>query len=503
MHPLLKTDAYKFFHKSMYPKNLSLVYSNETARSANHFPVPIKDVTIVGIRRAVVDLIDDFNTNFFNLPKEETVNDFVFHFEKFTGRKCYFKEAIEHLHDLGKLPIVIKSLSEGTQCPIGIPFLTMYNTDPNHAWLTNYIETRLSAETWGTIVSATLAREFRKIVEKYGKLTDTPEEFWDWVCHDFSMRGMYGVDAAAMSGIGHLVYFKGTDTVPAYYNIFKYYSDTDDFLIGSSVPASEHSVQCSHYDGEHEEAYLDFMLTQYPEGIVSIVCDGFDFWKFMAVTVPKFKDRILARNGRVVFRPDSGNPVDIICGTIMPNDPDYEARKNTVEEKGAIEVLWDIFGGTEVEGTDGKMYKHLNDKVGLIYGDGISLERIQLIYDGLVSKQFSINNLVLGIGSFTYQHVTRDSIGAAVKATYVQSTLNNGKIISKNIFKNPKTKGVTNKKSAKGLLQVLKDKEGNLILNQEVSWEDENEGLLIEVVKDGVLSETPSFNEIRLKAKLS
>jgi nicotinamide phosphoribosyltransferase len=99
------------------------------------------------------------------------------------------------------------------------------------------------------------------------------------------------------------------------------------------------------------------------------------------------------------------------------------------EIKGLIECLWDIFGGTSTD----KGYKLLDDHIGTIYGDAITLKPQRQILQRLMDKGFA-SKVVLGIGSYSYQYVTRDTHGSAVKAT---SIVKNGKRIA--IFNVPKT----------------------------------------------------------------
>ena len=178
-----------------------------------------------------------------------------------------------------------------------------------------------------------------------------------------------------------------------------------------------------------------------------------------------------------MIRPDSGDPVNIICG-----DPN---GKTIFERKGVIELLWDIFGGTITK----KGYKLLDRHIGAIYGDSINLERAQAICERLKQKGFA-SQVVFGIGSFTYQYNTRDTFGLAMKATYVEV---NGE--GREIFKNPVTDDGT-KRSATGLLQVIKENE-RYILRDRVSWNDEAQSELKTVFKDGKLIREFTLKEIR------
>lgn len=399
---------------------------------------------------------------------------------------------IAELHDLGYLPVEIKALPEGTLCPIGVPLLTICNTDPNFFWLTNALETSLSNILWKPMTSATTSYAYRKEFERHSKLTGSPKDFICWQGHDFSYRGMSGLEDACMSGGGHLLSFNGTDTIPAIEWLNQYYPSEQ--LIGGSVPATEHSVMCMGGDGIGELETFKRLITEiYPNGIISIVSDTWDFWKVMTEYLPALKKEILARDGRVVIRPDSGNPVDIICGYDKPK----ELYRNPIdaqhywalahEAKGAYELLWDIFGGTINE----QGYKVLNPKVGLIYGDSITYDRQKEILAKLEAKGFAASNLVLGIGSYSFQYTTRDCLGFAMKATF---GVVNGE--EREIYKDPKTDSGL-KKSLKGLLQIYKDESGKIKVKDQCTWEEESQGLLEPVFKNGKLLKDFSLTEIR------
>ena len=237
-----------------------------------------------------------------------------------------------------------------------------------------------------------------------------------------------------------------------------------------------------------EYATIKRLITQiYPSGVVSIVSDSFDFWAVITQIAPRLKTEILNRVpdslglAKVVFRPDSGDPVLIICG-------DSKAPKDSPEYKGAVECLWDIFGGT----TNDKGFCTLNQRVGLIYGDSITPFRCEEIQKRLMKKGFASDNCVFGIGSYTFQYQTRDTLGFAMKATYVEI---NGECFP--IFKDPVTDSGT-KKSAKGLLCV--NRVGNeFVLAQEVTPEEEAGGELKTVFLNGKITVDDTLEAIRAR----
>lgn len=330
-------------------------------------------------------------------------------------------------------------------CPIGVPLLTITNTRPEFAWLVNYVETLMSCMLWQPITSATIAYEYKKLLNKYALETTGSTEGVQWQGHDFSMRGMSSPESAILSGMGHLTSFTGTDTIPAIYSLEKSYSA--DGLIGASVPATEHSVMCMGTKESEIETFRR-LLNLYPTGILSVVSDTWDLWKVCTEYLPQLKEEILARgnpkytnayidgehedwfaialeennhedivkvedqffqlhkgpdwdaytevipNGKLVIRPDSGDPVDIICGLNTSPKGYTPTGDNESEIKGVIELLWDIFGGT----VNKQGFKVLDPHIGAIYGDSITIQRATEICERLKAKGFASTNIVFGIG---------------------------------------------------------------------------------------------------------
>lgn len=483
----LLCDFYKIAHRPMYPKNTTLVYSTWTPRASR---VPgINGVVVAGNQAFIKEwLMDYFRENFFSRPKADIVAEYARVIKYTLGDPHPDTSHIEELHDLGYLPLLIKALPEGTVVPIRTPVLTIQNTVDKFFWLTNYVESLASCELWPFYTSATTAHEYRKLLDAAAMRTVGNTDFVQFQGHDFSMRGMEGLNAAAKSGMGHLLSFVGTDTIPAILAAEYYYNaNIEKELVGTSIPASEHSIECTYKD---DMEYFTKLITEvHPNGFVSIVSDGYDFWDVIGRVVPALKSKILTRKGgpvgdKVVIRPDSGDPVLIVCG-----DP---KGKTELERKGAVEALWDIFGGTVTE----KGFKLLDSHIGLIYGDAITLGRAAEITKRLEEKGFASINAVFGIGSYTYQYVTRDTFGFALKTT---ASVIDG--TEKQVFKNPKTDDGT-KKSQKGKVFVLSN-EGQITFTDGHSLDDEDvQDLLQPIFKDGVLLKDDSFAEIRKRLRL-
>ena len=492
INPLLMTDGYKTSHRLMYPQGTTLVYSNYTCRSIKYMHESCKDIVVFGTQYVFKYIDDLFQEGFFSRPKNKVCQEAKHYLSSYLGTD-YDVSHFEDLHDLGYLPIEVKSLEEGTVIKQGVPLFTIKNTHPNFYWITNFLETLISTLIWKPVHSASIAYGYKKILNKYAKETGVDPMFVNFQGHDFSFRGMQSPEAAISSGLGFLTSFMGTDTLPTLQAAKYYYGDEN---VGFSVPASEHSVMCSHgKEGEIET--LKYLMNQYPKGILSVVSDTWDLWKLITEYLPQLKEEILARDGKLVIRPDSGDPVDIICGKNSDTKYGYYSSStenltrmgNGISEpewKGVIELLWDIFGGTINE----QGYKVLDPHIGAIYGDSITPERAIQIAERLKAKGFA-NQVVLGIGSYSLGYATRDSQGGAVKSTYVEVNRE-----PRPIFKDPITDNGT-KKSAKGLLKVNE----NLELEDNVSIEEEKQGLLQVIYKDGVFKNQTTLEEIRNRLK--
>lgn len=529
LNPLFAVDGYKFSHGPAYPKGTQHLYDVFTPRTDKYFNSPFfKNLDIrspliwVGMQTFIRHwLVDEFNEHFFKRDKEEAVTEFKEFLDSYFGKDAVSVEMIEKLHDLGYLPLVVKSIPEGCNVQMKVATATFTNTHNEFAWLVGYIETLVSAELWPAATAATIAMNYKAIGTYWAELTCENKDHIPWQFHDFSARGDMGVWASSLVGLGHLASFSGTDSVFALKRAMTHYAvpNAEGYVYGGSVPATEHSVMCMGEKVSELETFSRLIQEVYPTGIVSIVSDTWDYWKVITEFLPTLADTINERDGKVVIRPDSGDPIDIICGrlftdlngcehlghvqTILAQRPgavglykgfyyEFNTDKETlvvVPEHvvaGSIEMMWRTFGGS----INKKGYKVLNPKIGLIYGDSITMERAEEIFARLAAKDFASSNVVLGIGSYTYQYVTRDTFGFAMKAT---SGVVNGE--RREIFKDPATDDGT-KKSAKGLLKHS-FVDGVWTQVDQASARDEADTELLTVFRDGTAYDSVDLSVIR------
>lgn len=465
----------------MYPDGLEHVESNYTNRKSR--VDGINHVVQFGLQAWLKDLTENFE-RFFAADKATVVKEYKDNTATFVS-PGFTLSHIEALHDLGYLPVQFSAVPEGTLVPIGVPSILIKSTHKDFAWIVNYLESDLSAGIWHPSTSATLSWNIRRVFDKAARETGAPAEAVDWQGHDFSYRGQVNREAAMASGAAHLLSFTGSDVVPAVPWV-NYYYPGDNGLIAASVPATEHSVMCAGGKEDEIETFRRLLKT-YPEGILSIVSDTWDFWKVLTEYLPLLKDEIMARDGKLVIRPDSGDPADIICGTNREATPPSKRAIGDPEGSGAIELLWDIFGGTYNESG----YRELDSHIGLIYGDGMYEGRIKDINSRLKSKGFASTVWVAGLGSWFFQMNTRDSFGSAVKATYVEV---DG--VGRDIFKDPATDDGT-KKSAKGRLAVGNKADGTLFRIEGATDEEIKRSVIQPVWENGKFLKEYSFAEVR------
>ena len=500
IRPLTDTDAYKLGHIHMYPGGTEYVLSNFTDRGSR-----VEGVTHTvhfGLQAFLKGWMVEEWKPFFAASEDEVASQYEEFTTSILGPNNIGSDHIRALHRLGYLPLRFRSLPEGALVPLRVPKFTVENTHPEFFWLTNYIETALSSEVWQPATSATLAHRFRQLLDEWALKTTGSTEGVQWQGHDFSFRGMAGVHAAAASGAGHALSFTGSDNLNVVNFVDDYYGPADGLIVGS-VPATEHSVATA-FGPQDERAYFERVLDQNPAGIVSVVSDSYDLWSALTVTIPSLKNKIMTRDGKLVVRPDSGDPVKIVTGTeyddrdfwqgIEEREAGTASDNRTAEQKGVVELLWDEFGGTVNE----QGYKVLDSHVGVIYGDSITYDRALAIFKRLEAKGFASTNVVFGVGSFTYQYQTRDTFMSALKATWVQV---NGEGID--IYKDPITDNGT-KKSARGRIAVATDHGEYFLVDSTSDFpagsvEGTSFDHLRTVWEDGKLLIDESFAEVRAR----
>lgn len=441
--PLLLCDFYKTVHAEQYPKDVTKIVSYFTPRMSR---VLEKELIMFGLQGFIKKyLIDYFEENFFKVPEEDVMKQYKRILDNTLGAGIYGAEKVRKLHQLGYLPIEIRALAEGTKVPIHIPMFEITNTHPDFAWVVNALETLISCSLWHPMISANVGYKYRQIVNKYYQMTCDDNLPRARALGDFSMRGQESLESAVASSAGFLTSFLNTATVPAITYLEEYYNcDCEKEPVGYGAISTEHSVMCSNYaiDGD-EVTFIRRLLTEiYPNSSFSMVSDSYDYWRLVTKLLPQCEYEIRNHNGTLLVRGDSGDPIDIVTGTLQcpyfKNKEEAKVMANafkpgtvfmfegdtygklvsagskieiedyepTPEELGTVRLLWKEFGGT----VNSKGYRVLDPHIKAIYGDSITPQRAEAIYQRLQAARFAASNVSLGVGSFSMQCVEEDSI---------------------------------------------------------------------------------------------
>ena len=481
---MLCSDTYKHTHPRMYPNKkpfkMKKLVSYLTPRK--NMSDAFSTMVFVGLQPFIMDyLVGGFNEQFFHRPIHEVKAEYEHYMDIQIGVENTEWEQIEALHKLGYLPIEIRALPEGTVVNMGIPVVEMTNTHPDFAWVVQWIECVLQAELWGPCAYATVGKAYHDLAEKY--YSETTEDADTYMAMaDFGMRGMSCFEDSVRASAAWLLSFNKTSTIPALPYIDKYYhAGCAKNGIGRGAVSTEHSVMGANYaiDGD-EITFVKRLLTElYPNTSFSMVSDTYDYWNMVDNIIPACKNEIMAHNGKLLIRPDSGDMVEISIRT--------------------IEKLWETFGGT----INSKGYKVLDPHIGLIYGDGCTLNRVHQIYEELKNRGFAANNVIFGVGAFCFHAlfddnnkmtvITRDTFGMAMKATF-------GEFGDKKLFiyKDPKTDSGNLKKSHKGCCMATRNADGSFTCTDEFDrWVDDEHTELKTVFKNGYLVKFYDFMDVR------
>ena len=588
MNPFLLTDFYKLTHILQYRQELRELTSYLTPRGSRLEGVD--KVVFFGLSAYVHSyVVENFNKNFFDRNFEDCASEIREVLELGLG---YSDEMITKtinafcaLHELGYLPVEIKAVAEGTLVPMGVPCLEIKSTNPQFFWVGQALEASLSAAIWHPMVSATIAREYRKIArDAFSATVENGIDERVAMC-DFSMRGQESNESAVNASVAWLTSMWNSSTVAARKHIQNVYGKCNGNVRG--LTSTEHSVMTSHacLDGGDEIPTFKYLFDLYKNVSFAAVCDSYDFWNVLTDILPNnFRQEIDERGKRGVFigvRHDSAEPVDALCGTVpvlneksvvsfeeLPEDlvegdkklhriivrVDEAIRLNkmnnkdnlisyrgevyrttglrgcnadwfrihtlnndefncytiveplnrscTYEEKGMVETMYEIFGGS----VNSKGYKVINPGIKAVYGDSITITRAKKIYERLAAKGFAANNVSLGVGSFSFQALenedgtlspfTRDTFSICVKCSHSKYCNENGEIQERFVYKDPK--GWASKKSTKGLCQIYFDENGELTYKDEM-YEKDLIGVnsaLISYFKDGK-EYKQNFEEVR------
>jgi nicotinamide phosphoribosyltransferase len=452
----MATDSYKVSHHRQYPPGTEVVYSFFESRGGV-FPA----TTFFGLQYLLLRYLSGPVVTHEDVL--EAAEAFALHFGDPALANRAGWERIIDVHG-GKLPVLIRAIPEGTTVPNHNVLLTIENTDPELPWLTNYLETLL-AQLWYPSTVATQSREMRRLVARYLEETGDPSTV-GFKIHDFGFRGSTSVESAGLGGAAHLTSFMGTDTMQALRVAKMYYNEP---MAGFSIPAAEHST-ITAWGEEHEvDAYRN-MLEAFPTGLVAVVSDSYNIFEACReLWGRQLREQVLERDGVLVVRPDSGEPVEVVLAVLA--------------------ALGQAFG---VE-TNEKGYAVLNPKVRVIQGDGIDYAMVGKILEAMKASGWSADNLAFGSGGGLLQKLNRDTQKFAFKCCAVRV---NG--VWRDVIKHPVTDPGKNSKA--GRMALVRVDGEYCTMREETAATAGFANLLVPVFQDGEILSTCTFEEVRARA---
>lgn len=467
---LMLSDSYKITHWPQYPDGTDTVTSYLESRGGM-----FKETLFIGLNY----ILKTYLTG--QVVTEEKIQKAKKFWDAHLGPGHFNEKGWRYILEKydGYLPVTIKAVTEGTVVHTGNVLVYIHNNGGEQTrWLTNYLETLL-LQVWYPITVGTLSREIKKVFIKYlKKTTDYNKEqitgIVNFMLHDFGFRGVSSVESSGIGGLAHLVNFRGTDTASAIIMAQEIYN-TDEML-AFSIPASEHSTITSWGEENEVKAYEN-MLDAYPTGIRACVSDSYNILRACEeLWGEQLREKVLNLNGRLVIRPDSGDPVQTL--------------------KRVFHILWDKFGGR----TNSKGFKVLDDHIRVIQGDGVNYESIIEILDMMVEEGFSAENIVFGMGGALLQKVDRDTQKFAFKCCSI--TINGEeRDVQKHPLEVDKFGNIVQsfKTSKKGHLKLIKTANGFETIQN--SKDDEGD-VMVKVFENGHLLVDYTFDEIRQRAEI-
>ena len=455
-NPIFDSDSYKFSHAAQYPEGTEIVSSYIEPRNGW---AGINHVLFFGLQIELAKMAAQRIT--------QAMIDEAAPVLKAHGLSLYLKgwQRIVDKHN-GRLPLLIEALPEGTIAPISVPQMRVQNTDPECWWLPSFMETRLLRAVWYPSTVATLSNHVISEIRARMLLTDGNAEGVEFKLHDFGARGASSFETAAIGGLAHLVSAQGTDTTPALIYARNFYGAD---MAGFSIPATEHSTMTALGEaGELDQ--MRELLAQNPSGLLACVSDSYDMMRAVNdYWGDALREQVLARDGVLIVRPDSGDPMQIV--------PEV------------IEALMARFGHT----TTAQGYRLLHEKVRVIQGDGVTRFSIVKIMDELMKRGLAIGNIAFGMGAGLLQKLDRDNFSYTMKAS---ANYRGGAWVD--VHKDPVTAGGS-KTSKRGRQGAVLDASGVLVARR---VEDIPAGMdaLQPVFRDGELVGVQTLDEVRARA---
>ena|ERR1035437_333939 len=475
---ILLTDSYKIGHWKMMVAGTTNSFAYFESRKGAKYPYTVCFGLQMYLKKYFAGIV----------VNQSDIEEADIFFKEHFGIDMFNRKMWEYIVNEcgGKLPIRIKCAPEGTPVPISNVLITVENTGPELTEplteaLTNYIETILT-HFWLPSNVATISRDIKVYLKRAFDASSDNLGKLPFMLHDFGFRGIGSIEGAGLAGAGHLVNFMGTDTLQAITYTQRYYGKKGireggrykgGMMTGYSVPATEHSVMTAKGEEGELEIWRE-VIRQFPKGILSIVADSYNIERVIKEYLPALKAEIMARDGTIVIRPDSPRSKD---------------------DSAAAQVLWlaNSLGGIFGYKVNNKGYMVLEPHIGLIYGDGLSVDEIKECIKTLVLAGWSAETCVYGMGGGLLQKHNRDTQRSAFKCS---AQKRDGKWI--NVSKKPLD---PTKVSKAGRLKLVWNEgaHGKTLITVQES--DPRPDVLVTVFENGKVTKEYNWEEVRANAE--
>ena len=467
---LLMVDSYKHSHYALFPEGTEELFGyGESRKKEGQVIIPDSDKIVIpyALFVGINGLVRDLQRGITEEDVEEAKAITEAH-----GIPFNYKAWKEIAANGGKLPLEIRSVREGSIIPRGNAVYTVKSTDKDYAWMVPFFETIILRAIWYPTTVATLSHYIKhEMLKKYLEETSDDLSNLEFMLHDFGARGVSSEESARIGGAAHLVNFRGTDNLAAIFYIKKLYNEGPEYMPARSIPATEHSTMTTW--GSEKEAVGNAIEKYLLEGkTLSIVGDSYDIYNFVEKIIggEQFREKIINSGGKLIVRPDSGNPNEVI--------------------PRILNLLGEKFGKTQNK----LRYNVLPDYIRVIQGDGINFNSIGPLYESVKKSGWAPSNLSLGSGGGLLQNVNRDFLDFSSKVSAIKRK---GKWYD--VFKDPSTD--PNKRSKRGPLGLFRNNGYYETLRLNESNADDN--LLIPYFRDGKILRRDFFEDVRARANYS
>lgn len=374
---ILNTDSYKLTHWLQFPPEMTQLTAYFEARGGE-YPATVFCGLQPHLRKLFGQRVSMESVNY----AEDRVNK---HLGPGYFNRAGWERIVREYH--GYAPLAIHAVPEGSLVPVGNVLFKVRSRDPQFGWLASYVETLLE-QVWYPCTVATRSYSIKQVIKRYLEQTaEVPDA--DYMLHDFGYRGVSSEESAGFGGVGHLLSFTGSDNLQAIEDAQQYYACD---MAGHSIPAMEHNTIIAWGQDREEAAYRNAM-EKIPTGPLSMVLDSYDYWHALEhILGGTLHDEVLKREGVIIPRGDSGEPVDTVLRSLGILAAKFGARENS------------------------KGYDVLNPKVRFCWSNKNTEAVIQQILQAMLESRWSAENIVFGMGGALLQEVSRDTSMYAYKA---------------------------------------------------------------------------------------